>query len=332
MTRRLTGWETTRLSKHFILLDFLADHAVYRRSLPLPFDEVWNVEHECLARGLCNELLEPLMAAYGPISVADAFWPRKVADCWPNDHRGSRHGKHRWEDGEATTDVALYKQVCIFRTQVDSEKRELAKKLKKAVDSLSAIDDCRDRVISYPNTEFLCVTYKSEGAKKCGKPDPKKKQSLRAHHVRVGRWFNLLDFCRSGLAVEEGIDPVPKIDKDTARDYQRIVEEEVARSFAAALDPMVDELGRISVVRGMETAEFPADEHADMHRWNQPGPWRSVLVLPQEADPNRARKILESCSHVRDVQLSPHASDSWELALVVDKKEYDEYCGLRLMQ
>ena len=30
MTRRLTGWETTRLSKHFILLDFLADHAVYR--------------------------------------------------------------------------------------------------------------------------------------------------------------------------------------------------------------------------------------------------------------------------------------------------------------
>ena len=102
MARQLTGWETTRLSKHFILLDFLADRAVYRRSVPLPFDEVWNDGHCALAKGLCNKLLEPLIAAYGPFSVADAFWPRKVADRWPHDHRGSRHGKHRWEDGEAT--------------------------------------------------------------------------------------------------------------------------------------------------------------------------------------------------------------------------------------
>ena len=56
MTRRLTRWETTRLSKHFILLDFLADHAVYRSGMPLVFDEVWNDEHDALARGLCNEL------------------------------------------------------------------------------------------------------------------------------------------------------------------------------------------------------------------------------------------------------------------------------------
>ena len=35
MTERLTGWETTRLSKHFILLDFLADREVYRRGRPL---------------------------------------------------------------------------------------------------------------------------------------------------------------------------------------------------------------------------------------------------------------------------------------------------------
>ena len=31
MTEGLTHWETTRLSKHFILLDFLADHEVYRQ-------------------------------------------------------------------------------------------------------------------------------------------------------------------------------------------------------------------------------------------------------------------------------------------------------------
>ncbi len=35
MTQGLSGWETTRLSKHFILLDFLADREVYRRGRPL---------------------------------------------------------------------------------------------------------------------------------------------------------------------------------------------------------------------------------------------------------------------------------------------------------
>ena len=46
MTRRLTGWETTRLSNHFILLDLLAGRAVYRSCKPLVFDEVWNDEHD----------------------------------------------------------------------------------------------------------------------------------------------------------------------------------------------------------------------------------------------------------------------------------------------
>ena len=328
MTRKLTGWETTRLSKHFILLDFLADHAVYRRSVPLPFDEVWNDGYCALAKGLCNELLEPLIAAYGPISVADAFWPRKLADSWPNDHRGSRRGKHRWEDGEATADVALYEQVDIFRTQADCGRRELARKLKKAVDGLSAIDGYRGRVLCYPNTEFLCVTFKSEGAKKCG-GYVEKSQTLRAHHVRIGRHFNLLDFYRNGRAVEQGKDLVPKELDGRTPDYRPIAEETAARSFATALDPLVDQLGRVSVVRGMETADFSSDEHAALHCWDHSGPWRLVCVLPQGEDPDQARDILKRSSHVKDVQKSHHASDSWAIELIVERKEYDEFHGLR---
>ena len=332
MTRRLTCWETTRLSKHFILLDFLADRAVYRSCKPLVFDEVWkDDEHGPLARGLCKKLLEPLIAAYGPISVADAFWPRAVADAsWPRNlnlgHPGSPHGKHRWEDGEATVDIALY-------AQVDRGKKE--RLLRKAVDDLSAIDGCRGRVLSYPKTEFLCVTFKSEGAEKCASDrsthKPRKSQTLRAHHVRVGRYFNLLDFCRNGQAVERGIDLVPKdLDKETP-DYQPIAEETAARSFAAALDPLVDRLGRVSVVRGMETAGFSCDEHAKLHRWDQPGPWRLVCVLPQDTDPDRVRDTLKCSPHVQDedVQISPHASDSCALELIVEQKEYDGYHGLR---
>lgn len=327
MTEGLTRWETTRLSKHFILLDFLADHEVYRqpgsreRRLLL-FDEVWNEEHDALARGLCKRLLEPLMEVWGPISIADAFWP----SVFKSGHASpERYGpKHRWTGGEATVDVALYRLV---------DRKKTGAALKKAVEDVSSIDDCRDRVISYPMTEFLCMTFKAKGAKVCGAPNTckSKAQSLRAHHVRVGRYFNLLDFCRSGRAVEEGRDLVPiGAEKSDRRDYSPIAEEAAARSFAAALDPLVERIGRISVVRGMETAEFSGDEHADMHRWDRDGPWRLVFVLPQGTDPKGVCDLLDRHPHVRDVQTCRHASDSYVVALVVDQRDYEEHRGLRL--
>ena len=322
MPEGLTGWETTRLSKHFILLDFLADHAVYRSRRPLPFDDIWNCEHAALARGLCSDLLEPLMMdkRFGPISVADAFWPVSVFPS-KSGHLGSGCKKHRWTGGEATVDIALYRLV---------DEGTRGSDLRKAVLSTNAIDGCLDRVMSYPKTEFVCVTFKREGAKKCGSHYKRKTQNLRAHHVRVGRYFNLLDFCRNGRAVEEGVDLVPKNAECKKRDYCPIPEETAARSFAAALDPLVEQLGRVSVVRGMETPGFATDGDAQLHRWDSHGPWRLVFVLPQGADPERARNLLTSLPHVHpDVQPVRHASESWSLALVVDQKDYDEHCGLR---
>ena len=103
MTEELTGWEMTRLSKHFILLDFLADHEVYRprgEPGPLAFDETWNDEHDALARGLCHNLLEPLMMdeRFGPISIADAFWPSCLQI---GGHSGNFGPNHRWTEGKA---------------------------------------------------------------------------------------------------------------------------------------------------------------------------------------------------------------------------------------
>ena len=321
MTEGLTGWETTRLSKHFVLLDFLADHEVYRSGKPLKFDEVWNDEHEALARGLCNELLEPLMAdeRIGPISIADAFWPL-VFKSGHHQTKASRPNKHRWAGGEATVDIALYKLV-------DEGRR--GRDLKVAVERVKAIDGCRDRVLSYPETEFVCVTFKPEGASKCGQNGTWKVQNLRAHHVRVGRNFNLLDFCRNGRAVEEGVDLVPRNAENSERTYCPIPEETAARSFAAALDPLVHDLGRVSVVRGIETAGFADDGHAELHRWDRDGPWRVEFVLPQGVDPGRARDLLRSYPHVREVEASHHDSNSYALALVVDQKDYNEQRGLR---
>ena len=327
MTEQLTCWETTRLSKHFILLDFLADHEVYRQPgrrnrQRLQFDDVWNDKHDALARGLCIDLLEPLMMdkRFGPISVADAFWP----SVFKSGHSGK---KHRWTDGKAAVDIALYRLV-------DMGKRE--RDLREAVMSLGAIDACRERVMSYPQTEFVCVTFKCERAENRerdykGRHEERELKRLRAHHIRVGRYFNLLDFSRSGRAVEEGVDLVPKgAEKSDWRDYSLISEEAAARSFAAALDSLVEQVGRISVVRGMETAGFSGDKHADLHRWDRDGPWRVVFVLPQGTDPKGVCDLLARHAHVRDVQPFRHASDSYAVALVVDQRDYDEPRGLRI--
>ena len=321
MTEGLTGWETTRLSRHFILLDFMADHEVYRSRRALAFNEIWNDEHDALAKGLCNDLLEPLMMdeRIGPISIADAFWP-SVFKSGHHQTKASRPNKHRWAGGEATVDIALYRLV-------DEGKR--GRDLKEAVERVQAIDGCRDRVLSYPETEFVCVTFKPEGARKCGQHGTWKAQNLRAHHVRVGRHFNLLDFCRNGRAVEEGIDLVPRKAENSERTYCLIPEETAARSFAAALDPLVENFGRISIVRGMEKNGFADDGHAELHRWDLDGPWRVEFVLPQGVEPERARALLTSCPHVREVESSSHVSESYSLALVVDQKHYDKHCGLR---
>ena len=162
MTEGLTGWETTRLSKHFILLDFLADHAVYRGCKPLAFEKIWkDDERDALARGLCNDLLEPLMRdeRVGPISIADAFWP-SVFKSGHHQSKASCPNKHRWAGGEATVDIALYRLV---------DEGKIGDDLKKAVESIvgsiAAIDDCLGRIIGYPETEFVCVTFKPEDAK-----------------------------------------------------------------------------------------------------------------------------------------------------------------------
>lgn len=120
-------------------------------------------------------------------------------------------------------------------------------------------------------------------------------------------------------------------EKNNKCDYSPVREETAARSFATALDPLVEQLGRISVVRGIETAGFSDDGHAKLHRWDRDGPWRLVFVLPQGTDPERARDLLVRPPHVHDVQLFRHASDSYAMALVLEQRDYDEHHGLRLL-
>jgi len=303
----MSGWETTRLSKHFILLDFMADHAIYKSRIGLLFDQHWNSGYQQIAEQVCVDLLEPMIEAFGLFSVADAFWPQVIEQADKKAHAGSRFGpKHRWQDGEATVDIALWDLV---------DKGITGKALKDRIESLASIAACRDRVITYPNTEFACVTWKKAGAKKGGSYLTSKKQSLRAHHIRVGRSFCLLDFYRNAAALEAGQRMVPPVDKDTA-DYKPITQEELARACAALLDPLVARLGRVSVIRGIEAAGFASDAEAAAHHWDDPArPCRIKAVLPQGTEAKEAKAMLDGQPGVEALEFWEHPSEASALSL-----------------
>lgn len=81
-------YQNTRLSKQWLLMDFMHDPAVYEAYKPLPFANV--VTEEVVDQGtqLCMELIEPMMAEWGVASVSAGYRP----------HRFGASGPHRWND------------------------------------------------------------------------------------------------------------------------------------------------------------------------------------------------------------------------------------------
>ena len=85
---------------------------------------------------------------------------------------------------------------------------------------------------------------------------------VRSWHVRVSRYFVLLDFCRDERMFERKMATVPPL---TFRTANTVIK--VARMFGEILDPVKDDLGNISVVRGMEPKGFANDGRTQCHRW-----------------------------------------------------------------
>ena len=87
---------------------------------------------------------------------------------------------------------------------------------------------------------------------------------VRPWHVRVSKYFVLLDYCRNEKMFERGMVTVPPL---TFRTANTVIK--VARMFGEVLDPVKKHLGNISVVRGMEPKGFAEaeDARARYHRW-----------------------------------------------------------------
>ena len=138
---------------------------------------------------------------------------------------------------------------------------------------------------------------------------------FRAQHLRVGRYFVLLDFCRSVEGLRRGIRTVPDVTLQRL-DYPQVG---VSRMFAEVLDPVVGEFGRISVLRGMEPKPVSDDAAASHHRWDASKSDHSRLVFLVPSD-NRAKAMedrLKLAPHVLSVEPNPHDDDSVEVAVTI---------------
>jgi hypothetical protein len=270
MPYKMGMYQNVRLSKHFVLLDFMYGRMVYTSRRRFPFASSVTDENIRTGRHLCETLLEPCIAGWGPCSVSFGLVPEPLAGETMAEYRPR---PHKWVDRfGAAADLCFHDQ---------------------CHDDVAPIDLCHtldrsdniayERLITYGGSEYLCMgtvaseprfalyenvrrpgqkaQFKTWGKDEngwryrrlCNCPDhttdwmrePGERSHAfpldAPHHIRVGRYFVFLDFCRNEKAFDHGWNQVPKAGGH---------EERVARMFAEALDPLVAAIGRISVTHG----------------------------------------------------------------------------------
>lgn len=291
-----------RMSPHFLLIDFMQDRTTMTLGRPLvldpqdlypdlTFDGLNQLAH------LCHSVLEPMLTRFGPCSVACGFRANPVYGAPP-----MRDSPHRYNNIRgAAADVVFHDWV---RPTLDFPYG------RDPVGMLNHVQDLPiSRWISYAGTEFTCVAslvgsrrrsvslnirrgpfrkpwfqtiplpdaqrYDQHGwpmvekwRRRRAEPIFHTRRTLRPQHIRVGRYFTLLDFSHSPDALLAGVHSALPLSA-----FQQITS---ARQAAFLLDPLVQRLGRLTVVRGVEPMSIAAERRPE-HLWRGDGD-RQVLV------------------------------------------------------
>ena len=277
MAFKVTDPTTVRLSPHFLLSDFLGCHSVYARGLKNLFiDSTGEKLRE--ARHLCETLLEPLLAEYGPMSISYGYISPELSKAIVTYQDPTKPSYHRWDKG-AAADILIHSQVRkrapVFVAHDIDEKYGYS------------------RMITYSESPFICVaTQLDEGdsprkafyenrypGKSGAKPlfikksataagRLKQKQALQLEHdwegagyptyhggglkqfqhYRTSRYSVASDFLYSTHAIREGIASAP--------DMRRVggVFEDAGLAYDALLRKL--DIPRLSIVRAFESFRF----------------------------------------------------------------------------
>lgn len=272
-----------RLSNNFTLLDFMYGYENYTNMYVTNL-ALASVGADTIERGerFCREFLDPLIVDYGPCSVANGL-------------RFGCKGPHQWNraDGVAA-DVVFHDWVnqdlapVRLLGELDQNGYEFERIISYAGTEFSCLawrPEGLNRAAFYENVRKpgqpkpLFITHgrvPSDRANRIGKPVPARRdwrrepletvyhtqRQLRAQHIRVGRYFTLLDMCRNATAFHAGVLTVPPARYFTSHRVN------VARMFAEVLEPVVAKHGQVSIIRGMEPAS-PRLERDPLYRWTE---------------------------------------------------------------
>lgn len=99
---------TFRVSPNFVLSDFLGNHSVYTKGYPNPFDH--GADKLENLKALCYEGLEPLLEAFGPISIAYSYISPEVSAKVVKYQDPAKPSHHRFDLG-AAADLCFHKWV-----------------------------------------------------------------------------------------------------------------------------------------------------------------------------------------------------------------------------
>lgn len=152
-----------RLSPHFLLSDFMGCNSVYSYGLPNVFDKQGLDRRLDNAKALCEEALEPVLAAAGPISISYGFISPELSREIVTYQSPDKPSHHRWDLG-AAADICVHDWVQPIASQAGST---TGAPIEFALSRMSRYP--LSRLISYSESPYLCVAVSAEEVEK-GKP------------------------------------------------------------------------------------------------------------------------------------------------------------------
>jgi hypothetical protein len=154
-----------RVSKHFILSDFLGNHSVYTRGIPNmldPHDPELPLKMANL-HALCDEFLEPFLEQAGPLSISYSYITPELSDEIVH-YQDSRKPSHHQFNLGAAADIISHEWV-----NADPEDDSATSAPVMLAHEIASSGYPLSRLITYSESPYLCVAVSASEVAE-GKP------------------------------------------------------------------------------------------------------------------------------------------------------------------
>lgn len=151
-----------RLSRHFLLSDFLGNHSVYTRGLPNAFDHYAEDAQFKLdnAVALCEHALEPIMAQHGALSVSYGYISPELSRQIVGYQDPNKPSHHRWDLGAAA-------DICVHGWVNDDPDNDAAGTSPILLaHTINTMGVPYSRMITYSESPFICVAVSAQEVEK----------------------------------------------------------------------------------------------------------------------------------------------------------------------